>query len=73
MYEGSPATNYSPFPANFHVSTDGEPEFVERGQVLVDGGNFGVSTVAFDTYEELLWMGNQGVSRTYNKCLQHFY
>lgn len=66
VYDSSTTTNFSPFQTNFHVSPDGDPEFVERGQVLVDGGNFGVSTVAFDTYEELLWMGNQGVSSFYS-------
>ena len=33
-------------------------EFVPLSNVLGDGGG-GISTLAFDTHEELLWMGNQ--------------
>lgn len=37
-------------------------EFHETRTLLADGGDrFGVSTVTFDTVEELMWMGNQGV------------
>lgn len=40
-----------------------EAEYELRAGVLVDGGDrFGVSSVVFDKYEELIWMGNQGVS-----------
>jgi len=37
-------------------------EFHETRALLADGGDrFGVSTAVFDTFEELMWMGNQGV------------
>lgn len=37
-------------------------EFHETRTLLADGGDrFGVSTATFDTVEELMWMGNQGV------------
>lgn len=40
-----------------------DAEYEVRSSVLVDGGDrFGVSAVVFDKFEELIWMGNQGVS-----------
>lgn len=43
-----------------------EGEYEARNSVLVDGGDhFGVSALSFDKYEELIWMGNQGVCPYY--------
>lgn len=39
-----------------------DPEYSEFGTVLADGGDrFAVSAICFDSEEELLWMGNEGV------------
>jgi hypothetical protein len=38
-------------------------EIGELGSILTDGSDhFGVSTVLFDSHEELIWVGNEGVS-----------
>ena len=37
-------------------------EISEFGSILMDGSDhFGVSTVLFDSHEELIWVGNEGV------------
>lgn len=41
----------------------GDVQYTETHSTLADGGHqFGVSTLCFDALQELLWMGNQGVS-----------
>ena len=38
-------------------------EIGELASILMDGSDrFGVSTVLFDSHEELIWVGNEGVS-----------
>lgn len=40
-----------------------DAEYHQTGSLVVDGGDhFSVSAVAFDPQQELLWMGNMGVS-----------
>lgn len=65
---------YSPSFQPFTVPQS-DAEYLPMGFVLADGGDrFGVSTVCFDTHEELLWMGNQGghVTSYYGGTMQKY-
>ncbi|XP_069700683.1 PAN2-PAN3 deadenylation complex catalytic subunit PAN2 isoform X2 [Periplaneta americana] len=87
MYDDGSA-HYSVEEESYEISNEGfvattehftegytEAEFQETHTILADGGErFGVSAVAFDQEEELLWMGNQGghVTSYYGPGLQKY-
>ncbi|XP_054287462.1 PAN2-PAN3 deadenylation complex catalytic subunit PAN2 isoform X2 [Macrosteles quadrilineatus] len=65
--------SFVPGSEHFVTPEYADGEFQERRTILADGGDqFGVTAVAFDSQEELLWMGNQGghVTSYYSSELQ---
>ncbi|XP_049859077.1 PAN2-PAN3 deadenylation complex catalytic subunit PAN2 [Schistocerca gregaria] len=68
-----PAPQYVPADDQYNVYANAE--FHETHSILADGGDrFGVSAIAFDHQEELLWMGNQGghVTSYYGPGMQKY-
>lgn len=70
LYAGEPGEAFSGTGEFTHDTQDfmSGGEFQESQSLLVDGGDrFGVSAVTVDRKEELVWMGNSGVSK--KNCL----
>ncbi|CAH0715721.1 unnamed protein product, partial [Brenthis ino] len=66
---------YHPEYSQPYILRNEEAEYEIRSTVLVDGGDhYGVSSVVFDKFEELVWMGNQGghVTSYYGPTMQKY-